>query len=422
MQQVGFCGLDFGTSNSTLGVMRGGVPTLLPLEGKKVTMPSAVFFPAERGASTSFGRAAIATYTDGVDGRLLRALKTVLGSSLMHSQTSVQGKLVPFGEIVTRFIRHLKTQAELTLDKPLTQVVLGRPVHFVDDDPAADAQAEAQLAAAAKAAGFAEVMFQFEPIAAALAYEQQVTQEQTVLIVDIGGGTSDFSIVRVGPELAKAADRAPDILANTGVHVGGTDFDRLLSLRSVLPQLGYGSPHINGKQTVPSSIYFDLASWHRIHNLYGKQMPQVLRTMQDDAVQPHLVARLRQMVAQRQGHALAGLVEDAKICLTEAAFYELDLARVGTTGVVPLDVAALDAALNEAVGKIDGALQRALTQAQLTAERIEAVFLTGGSTQVPLVQRVLLSNFPYATVVAGDMFGSVGVGLTLAAARRFGRA
>lgn len=420
MQRLEWCGLDFGTSNSTLGVCHDGVPRLVALEGEKVTIPSAVFFPAERSASPSFGRTAIATYTDGVEGRLLRALKTVLGSSLMQSQTSVQGKLVPFGEIVTTFIKHLKTQAEQRLGGPLTQVMLGRPVHFVDDDPAADALAEAQLAAAAKAAGFAEVVFQFEPIAAALAYEQQVTQEQIVLIVDIGGGTADFSVVRVGPERAKAADRAPDILANTGVHVGGTDFDRLLSLRSVLPQLGYGSPHINGKQTVPSSVYFDLASWHRIHNLYGRQMPQMLRTMEDDATQPHLVARLRQVVAQRQGHALAGLVETAKIALTEAASYELDLARVGTSGVVMLDVAALEAALREAVARIDGALQRALTQAQLTAERIEAVFLTGGSTQVPLVQRVLLRNFPHATVVAGDMFGSVGVGLTLAAARRFG--
>jgi hypothetical chaperone protein len=420
MQQLEWCGLDFGTSNSTLGVMRDGEAVLLPLEGEKLTIPSAIFFPTERSVSPSFGRAAIGHYTDGDSGRLLRAIKTVLGSSLMQSQTSVQGRLVPFGEIVTTFIRHLKTQAEQRLGGPLTQVVLGRPVHFVDDDPVADALAEAQLAAAAKAAGFAEVAFQFEPIAAALAYEQQVRQEQTVLIVDIGGGTADFCIVRVGPERAKARDRTPDILANTGVHVGGTDFDRLFSLHRVLPHLGYGSPHVNGKQTVPSGVYFDLASWHRIHNLYGKQMPQMLQTMEDEAAQPHLVARLRQVVAQRQGHALAGLVEDAKIALTEQPQVTLDLARVGTTGLVPLDGAALEEALGAAVARIDGALQLALTQAGLTPAWIEAVFLTGGSTQVPLVQRVLLRPFPHAKVVAGDMFGSVGVGLTLAAKGRFG--
>src|SRR5690606_23202398 len=122
-----------------------------------------------------------------------------------------------------------------------TRVVMGRPVQFVDDDPVADREAQGQLEAAVRAQGFSEIAFQFEPIAAALDYERQVTAERLALIVDLGGGTSDFTIIRVGPERARKVDRADDILATAGVHIGGTDFDRLLSMSRVMPELGLGS-------------------------------------------------------------------------------------------------------------------------------------------------------------------------------------
>ena len=185
-----------------------------------------------------YGRAAIAAYMRGDDGRLLRGLKSTLGSSLIDEKTRIGARAVSFKAVLARFFQHLHARME-TEAGPISQVVLGRPVHFVDDDAAGDAKAQGVLEDIARATGFSEVAFQFEPIAAALQYEQGIAREELVLIVDIGGGTSDFSIVRVSPDRARAADRAGDILANDGIRVGGTDFDRLLSLAEVMPQLGF---------------------------------------------------------------------------------------------------------------------------------------------------------------------------------------
>jgi len=156
----------------------------------------------------AYGRAAVAAYVDGYAGRLMRSLKSILGSNLAEQTTDLgNGYAVRYLDVITGYLRHLRNAAEAAAQRPLDRVVLGRPVFFVDDDPERDARAQATLAAAARAAGFADVRFQFEPIAAAFDYEQQVSQEQLVLVADIGGGTSDFSVVRVGPKRRLRADR-----------------------------------------------------------------------------------------------------------------------------------------------------------------------------------------------------------------------
>ena len=151
-------------------------------------------------------------------------------------------------------------------------MVLGRPVFFVDDDAARDAQAQAALEAAARQVGFADIHFQYEPIAAAFDHERSIDHEEVVLVADIGGGTSDFSIVRVGPARGASSAR-DDILANHGVHIAGTDFDRRVELAAILPEFGYGAygPSIAGApaREVPSGVYFDLATWHLINTVYN---------------------------------------------------------------------------------------------------------------------------------------------------------
>ena len=192
-------GIDFGTSNSAVAwAPEGALARSLPLEGEATTMPTALFYNAE-DRSTHFGREAVALYLAGVEGRLMRSLKSLLGSALMQETTAVYDGLVSFQDIVARFLLELGQRAERTLGERPTSVVLGRPVHFVDDDAKRDSQAEDSLRQAARTAGFREIRFQFEPIAAAFDYEQRVTKESLVLIVDIGGGTSDFTVVRLGP-------------------------------------------------------------------------------------------------------------------------------------------------------------------------------------------------------------------------------
>ncbi|MFY8099833.1 MAG: Hsp70 family protein, partial [Allorhizobium sp.] len=255
------CGMDFGTSNSTFAVAGGNAPPrLLPLEGTSVTLPSVIFFSFEDD-SAFFGRSAVAEYVTGGDGRLMRSLKSVLGTTLFSDTTRIKRRSMPFSEILGTFIGELRTRAGAQLDDDVDAVVMGRPVRFVDDDDAADAEAQSQLESAARGQGFRHIEFQFEPIAAALDYEQQVTAEELGLVIDIGGGTSDFSVIRVSPERARATDRRNDILSTAGVHIGGTDFDRLLSLKKVMPLLGYRTETADGKRPLPSAPYYDLATW-----------------------------------------------------------------------------------------------------------------------------------------------------------------
>ena len=190
------CGVDFGTSNSTVGFQRPGQPVLLPLEDGKPTLPSVVFFNADDNV-VRFGRAALTDYLAGHEGRLMRSLKSLLGTSLIDSQTEVQGRALPFRELLAQFVRELKQRAEQAAGQPFTRAVFGRPVHFVDEDETADRLAEDTLREIALAAGFQDLSFQYEPIAAAFDYESGIQQEELVLIADIGGGTSDFSLVRL---------------------------------------------------------------------------------------------------------------------------------------------------------------------------------------------------------------------------------
>ena len=218
------CGLDFGTSNTTFGSMIGNAPSLVPLEGAQTTIPSAIFY--ERDGAVLIGRRAIDAYVDGGPGRLMRSLKSVLGTSLIDETTQVGRERSSFRDVIAYYLGAVKRRAEQAAGREFRNVVHGRPVHFVDNAPAADRKAEATLRAIVREIGFDNVTFQFEPIAAALDYERQIVREEIALIADIGGGTSDFSIVRLSPDRHRKAERQSDILANDGVRIGGTDFDR----------------------------------------------------------------------------------------------------------------------------------------------------------------------------------------------------
>jgi len=414
-------GIDFGTSNSTVGFMENGKPRLVALENGQVTMPSAVFFNFEDN-HTHFGRRAIADYTDNVEGRLLRALKSVLGTSLIHEKTRIKAHSIAFSDIIGSFLLYLKEKLEAQLGDTVDNVVLGRPVHFVDEDEDADRRAQDELEKAAIKRGFRNIAFQFEPIAAALDYEQRVSREELALIIDIGGGTSDFSIVRVSPERAKAADRKDDILANTGVHIGGTDFDRLLSMAHLMPELGYKTQTKDGKRNLPAGYFFDLATWQRINLLYTSKAMTDLRQIRYEAERPELVERMIDIVRHRQGHALAGRIEAAKIELTDSAETAMEIALTDETLRVPMTRAGLDSAITEAVGRVTATVSKTLEDAGLKPEQITTLFLTGGSTAIPLLKQSVFALFPGATVVEGDMFGSVGLGLALDASRKFGTA
>lgn len=413
---------------------------LVPLEGEHLSMPTAVFYCTDRddlpsgvhhvprgqaGLPRAFGRAAVATYVEGYEGRLMRSMKSILGTAMVNQTTEMgNGHGVKYLDIITDYLRHLRERAQATTGQEVNQAVIGRPVFFVDDEPERDAQAQASLADAAQAVGFKEVAFQYEPIAAAFDHEQHATQEEHVLVVDIGGGTSDFSVVRVGPKRMKKLDRRSDILASHGIHIAGTDFDRHVSLATIMPTLGYGAfgPELPGQagKPVPSRVYLDLTTWHLINTVYQPQRVAELRNMVDFYGNPLHHSRLMHTLQERLGHALLGQAEAAKIALAEGGHTTIDLARIATGLSVTFDSTQATQALAHDVNCIVQCGLDTVRMAGLQPPDIDALFFTGGSTGLKLLTDPLEAAFAQARVVRGDRMGSVATGLGLMAQRVFG--
>jgi hypothetical chaperone protein len=409
-------GLDFGTSNSTVAILENGKPRLIPLEGDHGTIPSALFFDFE-SKSDHFGRDAIERYTDGHGGRLLRSLKSILGTSLMNDATRIRTRLMPFEEVLGFFIKHIKATAEAQLGHEVTDVVLGRPVYFVDDDEKADKLAEQTLENIARAQGFKNIRFQLEPIAAALDYERSLTAECLALIVDIGGGTADFTIAKLVPTTQKSQS-ASQVLANGGVHIGGTDVDRVLSVSQVMPLLGLGTKSKDGRRNLPVWPFNDLATWHRINSLSDARALSQMRAILKDAAEPDLFEQLISLVEHREGHRLAGQVEKAKVALSFEERFETGLAGIDA-GLVAFSRLKFEESIAQLIVRLQEKMQETLAAASLSAAQIDAVFLTGGTTQIPSVQAMLELEFPQSQFVRGDVFGSVGLGLAIDADRHF---
>ena len=422
MTGPGVCAIDFGTSNSAIALPDGEGVRLVVLEGTQRTMPTAVFYAVEGLApheepQRHYGRAAVAAYVDGTEGRLMRSMKSILGSSLATQSTEVgAGRQVRYLDVVGAYLRHLRGMAEAEAGQALTRVVLGRPVFFVDDDPARDAAAQAALADAAQSVGFREVRFQFEPIAAALDYERGIDREQLVLVADIGGGTSDFSLVRVGPQRRSRLDRQDDILGNHGVHIAGTDFDRHIELAHILPSCGYRALGPTGRE-VPSRVYFDLATWHLINTVYAPGRVAELARMKSFYAEARQHRRLMTLVAERLGHALIGQAEAAKIAVADGGHITIDLGALEAGLQATLDDDQALAALDADIERIAAAADVTLAQAGVDRSRVDALYFTGGSTGLkPLAARIA-ARFPQARAMHGDRFASVAQGLGLHAQR-----
>jgi hypothetical chaperone protein len=413
------CGIDFGTSNSAIALMSGNGPQLVPVEGGHLTIPTAVFFDFEANA-VRFGRRAIEDYSEGSRGRLMRALKSLLGSTLILERLRIKNRAMTYADIISLFIGHLRASAQFVADREIDHVVLGRPVHFVDDNPDADAAAQDQLVAAVRGLGFRHLEFQFEPIAAALDYEQSIAGEELAFIADLGGGTSDFSVVRVSPERARAPERNQDILANAGIHIGGGDFDRLLSLGKAMPHLGYATRTRDRRRELPKWCYVDMATWQRINFLNDTKAVSKLRGIRTDAEQPELVDRLLYVVDQRLGHRLAAAVEQAKISLTDDPATVLTFPLRHESLQIAISRTEFENAIETLIAGIADTMRLTLSQAGIASRDISAVFITGGSAQIPAVRREIAALFPDSKIVEGDIFGSVALGLALDARRKFG--
>lgn len=413
------CGLDFGTSNSAVGVIRDGRAELAALEHGGALIPSAIFFDFEQ-SKPLFGAEAISTYMAQVDGRLMRALKSILATPLVKESTLLKTQRITFEAVIGLFVAEMKARAEASLGQPIDAVVHGRPVHFVDGDDAADRFAEDTLRVIAEAKGFKHVSFQYEPLAAARAYEASVGEETLALICDIGGGTSDFSVIRLAPERRAKGERKDDILANYGIRLGGTDLDRHLSMEAAMPALGLGGFLHTKTLPMPRQLYADLAHWPSINQLYTPATRRMVRELEADAVEPDKARRLRTVIEKHLGHQLAFSVEAAKIALSAEDETPIEMGFIEEGLSAPASRDGFEDAVANERARMAAAVKETLTRAGTAADEIGTVFLTGGSSRVPVLRKAIASVVSPNKFRAGDDMLSVALGLTEEARLRYG--
>lgn len=413
------CGIDFGTSNSSIAISNNGKVNLVPVEGNQYTIPSALFYQHKQH-QPFYGREAVELFFARKEGRFMRSLKRVLGTDLMKHGTSVNGRVIMFDNIIASFLENLKIKAESLAKEPLERVVMGRPVHFMDGNSLGDKRAQEELEKIARQIGFKEIVFQLEPIAAAFAHEVNIKEERLALVADLGGGTSDFTVIRLSNQYMNKVDRSSDILANTGVRIGGNDFDKELSLTAVMPALGYKTTYGTKNLEVPLKPYYDLAEWSRVNLLYTVKLRSQVRQILYEAHDKEKFNRLVKILEQETGHALLGATEETKISLTSSDLHlaHYDFIEEGLR--IPIERTLFEEAIREHVQRIENATKECLHQASVQAKEIDLIILTGGTTEVPAVQNIFKRLFPNAALADENKLSSVGLGLAYDSQYKFG--
>jgi hypothetical chaperone protein len=405
-------GIDFGTSNTAAGVMVAGRPHLIAVEPGQTTLPTSVFFDPDRKV-TLYGSSANAALIEGREGRFMRALKSVLGTPLLRERRMIAHERLTLLEVVARFLAMIRARAAAETGQTYDHALSGRPVRFHSADPARDAQAELDLHEAYLLAGFRDVSFMNEPEAAALA-AGPLDKGALGLVVDIGGGTSDFTIF----ERDGSATR---IIASHGVRVGGTDFDRALSLAQVMPLLGrgaeIGNAIGNGRHVAPNAIYNDLATWQKIPFVYTPENRRMAAGFAKQGVDPALFARLQTVLDMELGHDIAFAVEAAKIRLNAPDTDQtgIDLRFIAADLWAPTTKPAMATALAAQTAAISACAAETLAMAGLTPARIAKIVFVGGSSLLQAVETSMTALFPQAALERGEAFTAVVDGLALAA-------
>ncbi|MEN9061146.1 Hsp70 family protein [Ponticoccus litoralis] len=402
-------GLDFGTSNTAAGVMAGGRPYAIPLEPGAQTLPTAVFIDyAER--RYVYGSAAARAMRDGQEGRFMRALKSIPGTPLAREPRRLLNERVTLIEVIARFLTEIRQRAEAHTGMRFDTALSGRPVRFHSASAERHAQALEDLREAYLMAGFKAVDFLPEPEAAALA----VDGAGRMLIVDIGGGTSDFTLCdRVG-------DRT-EVLASTGLRLGGTDFDKALSLAHAMPLLGYeseiGAELGSRTHTAPRALFQDLASWEKIPFVYEAALLREVQRWVRLAPDPEPFERLAEVLESHLGHDIAYAVEAGKIEANGAPQGLIRLTEVERGLSVPLTQDALAGATQGFAEQIAATALDCIAEAGVAPGTVTQCVFVGGSSLLAPVRAAMARALPDALPVDTEVFTAVVNGLAIASER-----
>ncbi|ACS85411.1 molecular chaperone [Musicola paradisiaca] len=439
-----FVGFDYGTANCSVAVMEQGMPRLLPLEGPSPYLPSMLCGPGREAISewlwrshqvpadgenaqllkraiahnqeedirvtadsVKFGLSALAHYMDDPEEVwFVKSPKSFLGAIGLKTQ-----QVALFEDLVCAMMLHIRQQAEQHLDQPIEHAVIGRPINFQGmGGETSNQQAQGILARAAARAGFRQVAFQFEPVAAGLDFEATLEQEKRVMVVDIGGGTTDCSMLLMGPNWMNRRERTESLLGHSGCRVGGNDLDIMLAFRQLCPLLGMNG--ITEKGTaLPVLPWWNAVAVNDVpaqNEFYSAACGKLLRELVQTAREPAQVQHLLTVWRQRLSYRLVRLAEEQKIALSEQPHSQATLSFIND---------ALSTQIS--VGQLQDAIEQPLEHIRLQLERVQEtshtkpdiIYLTGGSARSPLLRTAITQSLPGVPLASGDDFGSVTAGL-----------
>ncbi|ENT2952497.1 molecular chaperone [Klebsiella aerogenes] len=440
-----FIGFDYGTANCSVAVMQGGSPRLLTLENGSPLLPSMLCAPTREAVSewlyrhhnvpadgaenqallrrainynrdedievlsnsVQFGLASLHQYVDDPEEvYFVKSPKSFLGANGLKPQ-----QVALFEDLVCAMMLHIKQQAQSQLSEQITQAVIGRPINFQGlggDD--ANAQAQGILERAAKRAGFNDVVFQFEPVAAGLDFEATLDDEKRVLVVDIGGGTTDCSLLLMGPQWRQKAERQNSLLGHSGCRIGGNDLDIALAFKCLMPLLGMGGETEKGI-ALPVLPWWNAVAINDVpaqSDFYSAANGRMLNDLLRDARDADKVALLLKVWRQRLSYRLVRSAEESKIALSAQPDFNAELPFISDELATAISQQGLEEALNQPLARIMEQVKLALEGSQETPD---VIYLTGGSARSPLIKKALAAQLPGIPIAGGDDFGSVTAGL-----------
>lgn len=440
-----YIGFDYGTANCSVAIMNAGAPTLLPLENGSTLLPSMLCAPSRDAVSewlfrhhkvatpdadtqailrraialnreedidvtptsVQFGLASLAHYmTDPEEVWFVKSPKSFLGASGLKPQ-----QIAFFEDLVCAMMLHIRQTAEQQLDSSITQAVIGHPINFQGlGGDEANRQAQAILARAASRAGFKQVEFQFEPVAAGLDFEATLTNETRVLVVDIGGGTTDCSVLLMGPDWHNKSDRSSSLLGHSGCRVGGNDLDIMLAFKELMPLLGQGGLTEKGT-ALPALPWWNAVAINDVpaqSDFYATHSRKQLQELIRDAREPEKVKHLLKVWQQRLGYRLVRSAEESKIALSSAEQTCASLDFIAPLLTTDITTASLQTAIAQPLERIQQQVKLALDE---SGTRPDVIYLTGGSARSPILRQALQQQLPDIPLTSGDDFASVTAGL-----------
>lgn len=438
-------GFDYGTANCSVAVIRDGKPELLEMEQGSAFLPSMLCAPTREAVSEWLYRHhGVAAHQDETQALLRRAMSynraediDVLPGSVqfgLHSlrqymedpeevyfvkspksflgATGLKPQQVAlFEDLVCAMMVHIRQQAATQLSAPPTQAVIGRPINFQGlGGEEANRQAQSILERAAHRAGFQQVEFQFEPVAAGLDFEATLQEEKRVLVVDIGGGTTDCSLLLMGPEWHTKTDRTASLLGHSGCRVGGNDLDIMLAFKQLSPLLGMGGEMQNGN-ALPILPWWNAVAINDVpaqNAFYTSANGRALNEMQYNAKEPEKVAYLHQVWRQRLSYRLVRAAEESKIALSNADQVAALLPFIAQNIGCEISQQGLETAISQPLQRILEQVTLAMNSSDVPPE---VIYLTGGSARSPLLRAALSRQLPGIPIAGGDDFGSVTQGL-----------